>query len=165
MFEKIQSLFTKPIQKPIQKPIIPRVPITIRIPTAGGPEDKYKKQLGILTKAYKVEIRRQGKWLTLPGQALPKGLALKKGAKRTLSTLAATFRLKQKGTTTKKDVGFKPSGIKFRRPKSGEKLTFVEKKQYRIKKGTQEISEILKGRKGRGPSKKKKASTKGRKKK
>ena len=110
----------------------------------------------VLEKAYEIQVRRGGKFTTLPGETLPLGQALRLGTKKTISTLAATFRLKEKGTTTKKDISFKVPGKSFRKPKSGEALTFVERKQLRIKKGSGEIGEILGIRKRKPRTSKKK---------
>lgn len=113
----------------------------------GLPEGgKYKltpSLLGKIKQAYEVRVRREGAFRTI-AKGLPKGKALKLGAGRVTQTLAATFKIVPKGFTTKTDVKFKPSKLRFRKPKSGEKLTFVEIKTKRIKKGTAEIGEILK---------------------
>ncbi len=108
------------------------------------PSEVKKKVKRKLMKAFLVQIRREGKWKTISTETLPKGKALKLGAQRVISDLSASFRLIPKGTTTKKDITFRPTKTHFRAPKDKAKLTFVERKNLRLKKGSEEISEILK---------------------
>jgi len=119
----------------------PRRPTIIRRETFDKVEDRLKRLIG--KPAYEVQVRRGGKFKTI-SKALPKGMAMKLGAERVTKTLAATFRLKPKGTTRLSDIGYELSKTQFRLPRaSAEKLTFIEKKTKRLKKGTTEIPEIL----------------------
>ena len=120
-------------------PIITPFPIF----SLGGGESNFGKMVGKVKEAFDVQVKRGGKFMTISKTALPRGEAMKLGAERVTKTLAATFRLKAKGTTTTSDIPYTLSGATFRAPKSGEKLTFIEKKQYRLKKGTGELPEIL----------------------
>ena len=150
----IQTPIQIPIQTPIQIPIqtpkqVPtKVPVKIPVisfpfpPKSGGGTPGKGITSKKLKGAFEVLIKRGGKWKIISKKPLPKGKALKLGTERVTKTLAATFKIRRKGITTQRDVKFKP-GIKFRKPKSGEKLTFVERKQYRLKKGTSELPEIL----------------------
>lgn len=153
---KLRDLFRRTPRRPrtprIKVP--PIVPPKLEGAPTGFPRDKVER---ILKKAFEVQVRRGGVYRTISDEALPIGQALKLGSKRTKATLAATFRLVEKGTTKKKDIKFE-LGKGFRAPKSGEKLTFVEKKPLRLKKGTKEISEILtiRGKKPRKKRRKKK---------
>jgi hypothetical protein len=120
-------------------------------PTEAGEELAISRRLlGKIKQAYEVQVRRGGKFRTISTRPLPKGKALELGAKRTITTLAATFRLKKKGVTREKDVPYTPSLKAFRAPKTGEKLTYIERKPLRLKKGSGEIPEILGIRKQKG---------------
>lgn len=141
------SSFSRP---PIITPSPPILPLRDRISKL-----KTLKARRII-KAFEVFVRRGGKFKKISKEPLPKGLALRLGTKRTISTLAATFKLVPKGTTRKKDIPFKISDKVFRRPKnSAEKLTFIERKPLRLKKGSTEISEILGIRKSKSKKKRK----------
>jgi len=117
-----------------------------------------KKKRMISSKAFEVQVKRAGKFKAISDKPLPKGKALRLGTKKTVTTLAATFRLKEKGVTTEKDIKFRVPSKSFRPPKSGDKLTFVEKKQLRLKRGSGELTEILaiRGKKPKSSKKRRK---------
>ena len=118
-----------------------------------GDSNERKRKLGGLL-AYEVQVRREGVFKTISKKPLPFGKALKLGSERVTKTLAATFRLKPKGKTNEKDISFE-LGKGFRKPRSSsEKLTFIEKKGMRLKKGTSELPEILSIRGGKKSGKK-----------
>ncbi len=85
---------------------------------------------------FQVQVRRRGEFVPITRAALPKGLALRVGAREVERTAAATFRLVPTG------VRVKPSKVvqglppfqqrKFRPPKEGGTLTFIEKTEFRI---------------------------------
>jgi hypothetical protein len=133
----------QPPKIPPKEPTTPRAP-NILIGKLKPPTGKLLKFASILKQAYEVRVRRGEKFMTISKKPLPYGRAAKLGAERVTRTLAATFKLVPKGVTSEADIYYKPSPLTFRPPKSGEKLTWVEKKQFRIKKGTGEIPEILK---------------------
>ena len=142
---RLQTTIKTPLKTPIRTTIPPFIP-TLGEETSPFVRIMAKK----IKRAFEVQVRREGKWKVISKKPLPKGLAMKLGAQRVTKTLAATFRLKAKGFTKKRDVPFKLSSLQFRLPKSREKLTFVEIKTKRIKKGTAEIPEILKIRRTKG---------------
>lgn len=165
-FKQIQQLRLKQIQQlkykiRYPKPRVTTVPTLKILPLLfRAPGDIFGKRIVRKVKqAYDVQVRREGKWKLISEKPLPKGKAHKLGVKRTITTLAATYRLIKKGTTTAKDIPYKPSSKHFRAPKSKAPLTFVERKNLRLKKGSEEISEILKIRKGK-PKKKKRRGKK-----
>ena len=122
------------------KPKIPKVPFIF----GGGVQKKVKvikKKEG--KQAFEVQVKRFGKFETI-SKGLPKGKALKEGTKETKTTLAATFRIVPKGTTTKKDIKFKPSSQIYRQPKGKVKPpypTFIERRGFRLSTGS-EVSQI-----------------------
>jgi hypothetical protein len=130
-------------------------PFIINPPKTEIPNVGFKSKEKLL-EAFVVQVRRGGVFRTISKKPLPKGKALRLGSQRTLSTLAATFRLKRKGFTKERDVPFRLSSA-FRRPRKAaeEKLTFIERKNLRIKRGTQEIPEILSIRGGKTGKRKK----------
>lgn len=154
--KQIPKLIEKQIPKQITKQIsrskinyVPSLTSTIIKPVKelfGG-----KVQLGKLVRrikqAYEVQVRRGGKFVSISKKTLPLGKALKLGSEKVTKTLAATFKVVPKGATAESDIFYTPSPLQFRRPKSGEKLTFIELKQLRIKKSSGEIPEILQIRK------------------
>ncbi len=137
----------RPKPKPTPTPILKPSPGIIT-------EIKKKVKPKVSKKAYNVFVKRGGKYIKISKKPLPKGKAEQLGVKRTITTLAATFQLREKGTTKEKDIKYKTPTKQFRKPKSGEKLTYVERKNLRLKKGSQETKEILKGRGTRGKKKK-----------
>jgi len=77
-------------------------------------------------KAYDVFIRRKGKELLI-GKKLPVGLATKRGTEEVLGTLAASFTLKEAGTTSARDINFKAPERLFR-PSKRLPGTLVQRK-------------------------------------
>lgn len=113
------------------------------------PSKKVKQKYGIATTGYEVQLRRGGEYAPISKELLPYGEALKLGVEKTTTTLGQTFRLVPKGTTTKEDISFAVPNI-FTTPKRRTaKLEFVERRGQTLKKGTGEVSAILKSRKGK----------------
>lgn len=149
-------------------------PTTIRIPPLLLPSLVKKKKLKVLAKKVKrlqlfqPLIKRRGEWIEL-GKPLPKGKALRLGAKRTRETLGATFKVEPTGKFRfGRDIPFKPSPKIFRgyKIRKGQKILLQDK--FIQRRGTRlgtfgEVSEIQqeKRRKEKG-GKKKKSRKKGR---
>lgn len=118
---------------------VPNLPPPTWVRTRKEGEGKRKK-------SYKVQIKRRGKFVNIGGE-LPFGRALEFGSKKTRESLAATFRLKEAGTTELSDVQY-PVSTKFFRSyavKKGQRidlpLTFIQRRGTRL--GTSgEVSEI-----------------------
>jgi hypothetical protein len=95
-----------------------------------------KSALTKFSKAYNVEIKKKGKFLTI-GSNLSKREAFAKGMRETETTTAATFRLKP----INRLVEEKPSGgvpfALFQKyyQKKNQPLTYIEKVKYRINTG------------------------------
>jgi hypothetical protein len=138
--------YTPPYKTDYPYPYPVTVPFPIKTPPPVIPLPRKKKDEGERKKAYKVQIKRRGKFINIGG-ALPFGKALEFGSKRTRETLAATFRLKEVGTTDLPDTQY-PVSTKFFRNyavKSGQRvdlpLTFIQRRGTRL--GTSgEVSEI-----------------------
>lgn len=115
-----------------RKPILPPPPI----PTTKGilKKVKEKRKGGLLD----LQLRRFGRWFTLK-RGLTKEQALKLGKRRTLSSLAASFRLTKEGKPLDIDEGL---GRMFRPSKRGEKGVFIEKRKFRLDVPS-EVKEIL----------------------
>ncbi len=124
---------------------IPKLPTAIKLPVGVplGKLPKFKIKKGKKKPAFDVQVRRRGEFRTI-AEKLPLGKALKKGATRTKRTLAATFRLKRKGTTTIKDIKFRPDPEIFAKPKKsvgGAFGGFVERLGKRLST-REEVGEI-----------------------
>ena len=97
--------------------------------------------------AFNVLVKRKGEWQTLKKE-LPKGFALKAGSDYTRRTLGATFKIEPFGTTTKRDIHFRPNPTVFREYKisGGQKIStpniFIQKRGKRLSKRT-EVAEIM----------------------
>jgi len=116
------------------------------------PFKKTRKEKDFMFKAYRVQIRRGGKFKDI-GARLPYGRALRFGSERTKRTLAATFRLVPEGFTSQQDVQFTPSKRVFRdytvkqgRPVKLD-LTFIQRSRTRLETGG-ERGEIRAARSG-----------------
>ena len=117
-----------------------------------------------LQKAYDVFIKQRGQFKQI-GKSLPKGSALELGAKQTIKTLSATFKITESGTTLKASKRYAPSTNIFRDYKIlGGKIIqtpnqFIQRRGKRLMSGS-EVREIQVA-KTRSPKKKKKIRWKG----
>lgn len=90
-----------------------------------------------LAAAFDVYVKR-GKGDTLIAKSLPRGMALKAGADYILKNLRATFRIKEAGTTTRRDILYNPSPQIFRDYKisKGQKIftpnQFIQREGKRL---------------------------------
>ncbi|KKK90077.1 hypothetical protein LCGC14_2726690 [marine sediment metagenome] len=132
----------------IGEPTVPKIPLIPLIPEVNGGDVSLRGIAGKLKRAFEVQVRREGKFKKISKNGLPLGKALELGQQRTITTLAATFRLVPKGFTTKKDVKTMIDFDIFRLPKRTPEfpLTFIEKKGKRLKRGTGEIAEIMRAK-------------------
>jgi hypothetical protein len=144
------------------EPVVPSVPSTPYVPNypaiiippftpptyarVPGQEQKRKK-------AFHVQIKRRGKFLNV-GPELPFGRALEFGSKKARESIAATFRLKEAGTTELEDIQFVPSTRIFRtyQVHKGQRidlpLTFIQRRGTRL--GTAgEVAEITAAKKSK----------------
>ena len=65
--------------------------------------------------AFRVELKRFGEFIPISEKALPKGRALRLGAREARRTLGATFRIiPTKELTRVSDIAFRPSPLIFR---------------------------------------------------
>lgn len=94
--------------------------------------------------AYALLIRRGGKFVEV-GKGFTLGEGLKRGVEATKSSLAATFRLVEKGTTLAPERQYKVP-FEFEAPKSTSRLkaplTFIQKRGFRLS-ARPEVSEIM----------------------
>lgn len=88
--------------------------------------------------SFDVFVRRRGKFEKI-ASGLPEGMALKRGSKSVLGTAAATFKLVEKGRTTRKDIKMDYGELKQKFRKKDD--TFIEKNKFRIDTGG-ELHEI-----------------------
>lgn len=139
----------------------PKIPIP---PPILFPDFEEKVYFDVVKKktqpAYSVYVRRstnpkQGIKKVLVGSGLPKNLALTKGLRTADNYTDRTVILKQKGTTTRRDVP-KPSFLlkKFREPKSKKlkskgRLVFVEKSKHAIDSVNEKLGIPFKAQKQR----------------
>jgi len=136
--------------------VLPKTVTTTKIIVPGLPGSKPKKLTGedkerrFKKLAYDIFLKRKGKF-TKVGIGLPKGLALRRGARLTKQTLSATFKIQQRGITRKKDLPFEPDPTIFRESKirAGKKIVtpgeFIQRRGKRL--GTfGEISSIQKAK-------------------
>jgi len=121
----------KPILKPVLKPTLkpsffpfitpkPRI-----IPSLLLPFEREKS----LFPAFKIEVKRFGKYQQLGKEILPRGRALRKGAEYARRTLGATFRIiPTKEFTSMADIAFRPSPEIFRtyKIKKGKKIFLTD---------------------------------------
>lgn len=124
---------------------VPRIPRVPKIPKSSKSSEfaKIKKEsLALFSKqAYEVQLRRRGKFFAI-ARGLPLGRALKIGAERTKTTLAATFRLVAKGTTAMEDIYYSPSPAIFKAPKKPVgRIAYVERLGKRLSTRS-EVTEI-----------------------
>jgi hypothetical protein len=143
--EVIIPIKPSPVPRPIQRtrgpfrptrPGLPFVPFPFPTPKPRR-TTRYKRRPTPVGKArpiFGVAVRKAGKWTVLPGKALMRGRALKRGARVTRSTIAASFTLVPTGKTRRgKDIAFTPNTKFFREPKGKDKkskfgtLIFVQK--------------------------------------
>lgn len=110
------------------------------------------KQKKALQKAYQVFVKRRGKYSPLD-KILPRGRAILLGRRVTESTLGASFKIKEAGTTQLPDVpaSFSP---RFRTYKirKGKRIplkdTFIQKRKFRLSSKS-EVSEIMSAKKSK----------------
>jgi hypothetical protein len=143
--KQIQKLVSARTARQGARPLKP--PVVVPKVSLGQPS-KEKKLLDIAggIKAFEVQVRRFGKFTPITEEPLPKGKALKLGAEAVKKSLARTFKLVPKGVTKEPDITFGVSPKLFRRPKKGDKLTFIQKKELAF--GTKlETAEAQKARK------------------
>ena len=99
------------------------------------------KKLSKAARAYLTQVKTKGKFVTV-GEALPKGLALLRGAKITTGTLAATFRVvPTKRATSLQDIRYVPSSQVFRTYayRKGGRIKIPLKNTYIQKTGLKEL--------------------------
>ena len=128
-----QDTFTRQVPK-IPKEKTPPPPIP-NFKSVG----KYNQNLQLrkLQKSYSVYVG-SGKKEKLVGTGLTRGRALLTGARRTLSSLKARFRIKETGVTSMEDINYRPSEKSFReyRVSKGQKIytpdTFVQRRSERL---------------------------------
>jgi hypothetical protein len=124
----------------------PKLPPT-RIPFKPS-SSRTKYLFDKVTKAYDVIVFKRGKEQVI-ARNLPLGLAKKTGAKEVLSTLRASFKLKERGTTLMEDVDYElPFSFE---PSKRDKSRFVQKLGTRLgtRSETREIQFFKKQKEGR----------------
>lgn len=155
-----QTQKTKSMQKtkPVQARAIKNVkPLSLLQEPPGEPPGEIpkiiphlpfpQKKKMVSKPAFLVKVKKKGKWFSL-GQPTPKNIAIVKGIKETASTAARSFKIEEKGTTTKKDIPFITGLHKYRRKKPRSKLpsgVFVEKTRYAIDSPGEKREITLKG--------------------
>ena len=110
-----------------------------------------KRREPTTSKAFRVELKRFGEFIQI-GKALPKGRALRLGAREARRTLGATFRIvPTKEFTRVSDIAFRPSPLIFRsyRIQEGKRVetpfTFIQFAKKRLSKRG-EVREIMAAR-------------------
>ena len=111
------------------------------------------------SKAFRVELKRYGEFIQI-GKPLPKGRALRLGAREARRTLGATFRIVPTEKVTRlRDIPFKPSPLVFREYKIQEgrrvptPFTFIQFATKRLSRRG-EVREIM-AAKAKAPKKRK----------
>jgi hypothetical protein len=123
-----QSQKTEQSQMPF--PRITKIPATKQSSAFGKAKIVSAKLFA--KQSYEVQLRRRGKFFAI-GRGLPYGKALKLGAERTKTTLAATFRLIPKGTTAMEDIYYAPPSNIFASPKKPiGRIAYVERLGKRL---------------------------------
>lgn len=140
-----QKVATRTTPRETTKPKV-RVPIIFVKPNSvSSIETKSLSMSQKARQAFDVFSRRKGKDILI-AKELPKGLAEKFGSEYVTKTLAAAFKLKASGTTSKEDIQFKVPEAVFR-PGKRDTSQFVQRKGGkeggfgRLATGT-ELSEI-----------------------
>jgi hypothetical protein len=139
-----QLLVQKTMQKTrlLQRELTKRKTKTLTFNVGGLKRTRLAPPLSLraqLAQAFQVQVRRKGKFETLPGR-FSKETALSKGARAVLGSSAATFRLKAvfgKPQDKQTDRFFRLFQLQFRRAKTGKLKSpafqeFIEKSKYRI---------------------------------
>lgn len=118
----------------IKGPGSPRFPIRPKFP----PKAPFKMKFGPTglkpknNAAYDVFIRENGKRIKANKKPIPYNLALRKGTNIVDNTIAASFEVQQRGTTSIPDIPSQTLGNKFRARKTKNALRVVEKSKNRI---------------------------------
>jgi hypothetical protein len=138
--------YPTPYPTPYPYPYPTTVPIPTQVPKPEITPWPSQKEERKRRKAFHVQIKRRGKFLNI-GPELPFGRALEFGSKKTRESIAATFRLKEVGTTELEDIQYIPSTKIFRtyQVHKGQRidlpLTFIQRRGTRL--GTAgEVAEI-----------------------
>jgi hypothetical protein len=121
------------------------------IPSYPYSKSKKKESEKNWLKAYLVQYKTKGKFLTLG--KLPFGKAISLGQKAVATSLSQRFRLIPAGETTEEDIASNFDTTIFTRPKHQTvPLEFVERRGKTLKRGTGEVPEIQAARRAK-PSK------------
>lgn len=112
---------------------VPR-PIRVTLPRPEASSKSTIRNLRPKIKGYRAEVRRRGKFKALGNTAMPYSEAFALGARRTINTAAASFRVKEtSGPIISRGISLASSAARLFSPSRRETGVFVQRRESRIK--------------------------------